>query len=73
MVKALLSNARGASLIPDQGAKIPHAAKCGQKMKIKKSILLFIYRVKVNSLSPTLNSMWNVPLKNTFVDLSPKI
>ena len=40
------SNAEGTSLIPDQGAKLPHAIQYGQNLKLQKE---FTKRKKINN------------------------
>ena len=39
------SNAEGTSLIPDQGAKLPHAIQYGQNLKLQKGKKLITKKI----------------------------
>ena len=41
-------SARGASSIPDQGTKIPHAAPYSQKIFFKRGMFLSMFKVQEN-------------------------
>ena len=50
MVKTPPSNAGGTGLIPGRGTKIPHYARCGQKLK-NKVIKMKQKIIEINNLS----------------------
>ena len=62
------STAGGVGLIPDQGTKIPHASRCGQKEKEKSSQISYEELIEYVSLRSHLRI---ISLNNSYSHVSP--